>query len=113
VAGYQISRGGVSLGTAGVTQFTDESVTPVQGTVYTITAYDRHGNTGPPTTATVPALAADSRRVGVRPTGSYWGAAGEQIDLLSGNLNFALPLIKPQARGGWSTTFLLSYNSPM
>lgn len=23
----------------------------------------------------------DPRRIGVRPTGSYWGAAGEQIDL--------------------------------
>jgi hypothetical protein len=28
----------------------------------------------------------------------YWGAAGEQIDLLSRNLNFALPLIKAQSR---------------
>jgi len=103
VAGYRISRGGVDLGTvvaaqSGVTQFTDETVTPVQGTVYTIAAYDRHGNTGAGATATVPAVAADARRIGVRPTGSYWGAAGEQIDVLSGNLNFALPLIKPQSR---------------
>ena len=118
VAGYQISRGGVSVGTAaaaqsGITEFTDETVTPVQGTAYTITAYDRHGNVGAAATATVPAVAADGRRTGVRPTGSYWGAAGEQIDLLSGNLNFALPLLKPQSRGGWSTTFMLSYNSQL
>ena len=49
----------------------------------------------------------------MRPTGAYWGASGEQIDVLSGNLNFALPLIKTQSRGGWSTTFMLSYNSQM
>jgi hypothetical protein len=29
-------------------------------------------------------------RTGVTSTGSYWGGAGEQIDLLSGNLNFTL-----------------------
>ena len=82
-------------------------------TAYTITAVDRHGNSGAGTTLTAPAVGADARRVGVRPTGAYWGAAGEQIDLLSGNLNFALPLIKTQSRGGWSATFMLSYNSQM
>jgi len=54
---------------------------------------------------------ADPRRIGVRSTGSYWGAAGEQIDLLSGNLNFSLPLIQAKSRGGWGATFALSYNS--
>ena len=48
-----------------------------------------------------------ARRVGVRPTGAFWGAAGEQIDLLSGTPEFALPLIKAQSRGGWSATFML------
>ncbi|MEO8595981.1 MAG: IPT/TIG domain-containing protein, partial [Candidatus Solibacter sp.] len=52
-------------------------------------------------------------RTGVRPTGGYWGAAGEQIDLLSGNLNYTLPVLKPRSRGGWSAAFLLSYNSQM
>src|ERR1035437_3689213 len=33
-------------------------------------------------------------RTGVKSTGSYWGAAGEQIDLLSGNLNYSVPLIQ-------------------
>jgi hypothetical protein len=28
--------------------------------------------------------------------------AGENIDAASGNLSFTLPLINPQARGGWS-----------
>lgn len=55
----------------------------------------------------------DPRRTGVRALGSYWGAAGEQIDTVSGNLNFSLPVIHAQARGGWSVTFRLSYNSQM
>ncbi|MCI0718723.1 MAG: hypothetical protein L0338_07070, partial [Acidobacteria bacterium] len=53
------------------------------------------------TLTTPPAGAVDPRRTGVRPTGSYWGAEGEQIDLLSGNLNFTLPLLRAQGRGGW------------
>jgi hypothetical protein len=55
----------------------------------------------------------DPRRVGIRSTGTYWGAGGEQIDLVSGNLNFTLPLVHPRARGGWTATFALSYNSQM
>jgi hypothetical protein len=55
----------------------------------------------------------DPRRVGVRALGSYWGGAGEQIDTASGNVNFSLPLLKVQSRGGWGATFMLSYNSQM
>src|SRR5579883_1795254 len=55
----------------------------------------------------------DPRRIGVRVLGSYWGAAGEEIDTTSGNLNFSLPLFKVMSRGGWSVTFRLSYNSQM
>jgi YD repeat-containing protein len=113
VAGYQIARAGVSAGTTTSLSFTDTGVTPVPGTTYTITPYDRHGNTGTAASVTVPAISADARRIGVRPTGSYWGASGEQIDLVSGNLNFALPLLKPQSRGGWGTSLTLSYNSQL
>jgi len=42
-----------------------------------------------------------------------WGAAGEQIDLMSGNLNFSLPIATAKSRGGWSANFMLSYNSQM
>jgi hypothetical protein len=35
----------------------------------------------------------------------------ENIDVMSGNLNFTLPLLAPQARNGWSVGFALSYNS--
>ena len=76
VVGYRISRGGVNLGTAGGTQYTDETGTAADRTAYTITAFDRHGNSGAGTTLTAPAVSADARRIGVRPTGAYWGAAG-------------------------------------
>ena len=55
----------------------------------------------------------DPRRVGVQATGAYWGDAGEQIDVISGNLNFSVPLITAMSRGNWSVTFRLSYNSQM
>lgn len=47
----------------------------------------------------------------VIPTGSYWGGAGEQIDLLSGNLNYSLPLVTAVGHGGLKAAFGLSYNS--
>ncbi|MBL8233761.1 MAG: hypothetical protein JNL98_35010 [Bryobacterales bacterium] len=55
--------------------------------------------------------AMDARRVGVRADGSYWGTAGEQIDVRSGNLNITLPLLRAEGRGGWGVGFNLSYNS--
>ena len=54
----------------------------------------------------------DPRRTGVRTLGAYWGAAGEQIDTDSGNLNFSLPLVTPKSRG-WGVMLRLSYNSQM
>jgi len=51
------------------------------------------------------------QRTGVRPTGSYWGAMGEQIDVLSGNLNVGLPLLNAQGRNGRSVPLRLAYNS--
>jgi hypothetical protein len=109
--GVPDSGGGTFLGTPGGTQYTDETGTAAERTAHTITTFDRHGNSGAGTTLTAPAVRADARRAGVRRAGAYWGAAGEQIDLLSGNLSLALPLIKTQSRGGWSATFVLSYNS--
>src|ERR1700730_2696950 len=50
-------------------------------------------------------------RTGIRPTGVYWAAGSEQIDTLSGNLNWTLPLLKAQARSGWGVGFNLNYNS--
>jgi RHS repeat-associated protein len=62
-------------------------------------------------TVTTTTLTFDGRRVGSKSTGTYWGAAGEQIDLLSGNLNYSIPLIQAQGRAGMAATFALSYNS--
>jgi hypothetical protein len=60
---------------------------------------------------TPPAGSIDPRRPGIRSNGSYWGGGGEQIDLLSGNLNFALPLLQAQGRTGWTVPVGLAYNS--
>ncbi|PWU05936.1 MAG: hypothetical protein C5B51_13320 [Terriglobia bacterium] len=94
-------------------EFEDLSVNPGETHVYTTTPVDIHDNWAwiDLTITAPPVDGADPRRMGVRPTGSYWGAAGEQIDVQSGNLNFSVPLLKTQARGGWSATFALSYNS--
>ena len=85
------------------------------GTTYTyeVQAADFHYNTASATVTvtTPPAGAIDPREVGVRPTGTYWGGAGEQIDMRSGNLNFSMPLVKAMSRGGWSASFNLAYNS--
>ncbi len=95
-------------------EFSDPTL--AAGTLYSyvIEAVDQHGNGGGKATISVktpPAGGIDPRRVGVRPAGSYWGAEGEQIDMLSGNLNFTVPLFKAMGRGGWGQTFALSDNS--
>jgi hypothetical protein len=60
-----------------------------------------------------PAVSGDSgpRRIGVRPLGVYWGAAPENIDVRSGNLNLTMPLVQAQGRAGFGAGFALSYNS--
>ncbi len=57
-----------------------------------------------------PSVTQDGQRVGVRPTGAYWGGGNENIDFLSGNLNFTLPLLKTLGCGGWGVPFNLIYN---
>ena len=89
------------------------------GTTYTYTVYacDDYQNCSAGqtfTAVTPPTGAIDSRRVGVRPDGAYWGAAGENIDTRSGNVSFSLPLVKAVGRNnGPATTFGLHYNSQM
>ena len=92
----------------------DPTVQPNTTYTYGINALDFHQNrssTNYITITTPPAGTLDPRRVGVRPTGSYWGGAGEQIDLLSGNVNFSTPLITAVGRSGLTAAFGLSYNS--
>ena len=64
-----------------------------------------------PTHGPYPSATPDGFRTGVKPTGAYWGAGNENIDVMSGNLSFSLPLLKAQARASWSVPFKLSYNS--
>lgn len=95
-------------------EYTDATVSASTTYDYQFWARDYHGNQSTMTTidVTTPETGAvDPRRVGVRPTGSYWGATGEQIDLLSSNLNYSLPLLKTMGRGDWGVNFQLSYNS--
>ena len=111
---YSISRDGASIGQSQTPEFVDATTTPGTTYTYTVSAVDDHSNSSSPlsfTTAAAPADTLEPRRIGVQPNGAYWGAAGEQIDMLSGNLNFSVPLIKAPSRGGWSASFALSYNS--
>jgi RHS repeat-associated protein len=114
IATYQIDRTDVGFkGESNLPHFTDSTVQPGTTYTYNINAMDYSwNNTGVSIQVTTPpAGTMDARRVGVRPTGSYWGGLGENIDTLSGNLNFTLPLLKAQGRGGLSLPINLSYNS--
>ena len=125
---FRIARNGSFLADVTTSSYADTTVTPNTFYTYTITTYDQHLNasTGathgvstPPNPAVdTPPISGASRpmanppaRIGVRPTGAYWGAGGEQIDMLSGNLNFTLPLLKALGRGGSSVGLALNYNS--
>jgi RHS repeat-associated protein len=97
--------------------WSDTTVQPGTEYSYTFIAYDRFFNSVSQTiTITVPPLPGapptppDGRRVGVRSTGAYWGAAPEQIDVLTGNLNYTIPILKAMGRG-WGAQFSLTYNS--
>ena len=100
------------------TSFVDEGVSsPASGTQsydYFVRAIDLFQNIGPTSvlSVTMPSPSAvDPRRIGVRPTGAYWGALGEQIDLLSGNVNYTVPLVQGVGRNGLQVPISLSYNS--
>jgi RHS repeat-associated protein len=114
VYGYSISRNDVGpVGFSKKPLFVD-SVSAGTSYTYTVAAIDYHGNTGPTTSwtiATPPANSVDPRRTGIYNTGSYWGGQGEQIDTLSGNLNYSVPLLAPRARPGWTIPINLTYTS--
>ncbi|HSW38304.1 MAG TPA: hypothetical protein VLL97_02290, partial [Acidobacteriota bacterium] len=70
------------------------------------------GRNGPTTTVLPPKEGERLRRTGVRVNGSYWGAGGEQIDMLSGNLCFSLPLLTASGRE-MKASMACSYNSQL
>ena len=95
-----------------------EDTTVQAGTTYTyqIYAIDYHHNFSSASSLTVttpPANASNYNTFqrGIRPTNTYWGGAGEQIDIFNGNLNYSVPLITAVGRGGLAATFKLVYNS--
>ncbi len=53
-----------------------------------------------------------SRRVGLRVNGAYWGGSYEQLDILSGNLSFCMPLVYAISRGV-TAKVVCSYNSQL
>ena len=111
---YLIARNGTPMGSSAGAEFADATVLPSTSYTYTIQAVDYHGNVGAGTSVTVTTPAAgaiDPRRVGLSNTGSYWGGGGEQIDTLSGNLHFSLPVLEAQGRAGWKVPVGLVYDS--
>ena len=115
LAYYTITRNGTAIAKTRTTEFSDETVAAGTTYSYGIVATDYHQNTATTTISIVtpPGSDIDPRRLGVRPTGSYWGGAGEQIDTLSGNLNYSTQLFKAMGRGGWGVGLNLSYNSQL
>ncbi|MBK9171352.1 MAG: fibronectin type III domain-containing protein [Bryobacterales bacterium] len=116
---YKIYRDGVEVGHTSEPFFSFQGLSPGVTYQLNVVPIDWHHNWGggslilrtTPVTPFSPQFKTLPARSGIRPTGAYWGAGGEQIDMLSGNLNFTLPIVTAQARGGWSKTFALSYNS--
>jgi len=115
LAYYAIYRGATFLANVNKPEFSDETTVASTAYTYNIKPTDYHQNqaTTSINITTPPASAIDPRRVGVRPTGSYWGGAGEQVDTLSGNLNYSTQLFKALGRGGTGVGVTLSYNSQL
>ena len=118
---YEIWRNGVSVGSTTGLTFSDTTVNPSTPYSYSLVVVDYFFNTastafsarsqGYPSGPPYPSSAPEGRRVGVRSTGAYWGASGENIDVRSGNLSFSLPLLTLKGRAGFGASFSLSYNS--
>jgi len=115
---YQILRNFQFLANTTSLTYSDTTVQAGVEYTYSLLTYDRHWNILTlSTTVTTPIAPSgspnppDGRQVGLRSTGTYWGALGEQIDLLSGNLNYSVPVFTAVGRNGWKVPFNLVYNS--
>ena len=115
---YNVYRNSVLIGSTFGTTYTDNAVSPGTTYTYTVKSEDFHTNEAAGVNVAVQTGSSGNapdphapRQTGVRPLGSYWGAAGENIDMRSGNLNFSLPLLKAEGRHGASLGLGLSYNS--
>ncbi len=86
VVSYQVLRDNVVLSQVRTPEISDATVEASHTYTYAIRPIDYHNNIGAAVTFAVVTPAAgniDPRQVGVRPTGTYWGAQGEQIDMRS------------------------------
>ncbi|MFN8006848.1 MAG: hypothetical protein U0V70_07470 [Terriglobia bacterium] len=119
---YDIWRNTTYKGTTTDVEYYDATVVPNTSYTYHLRPYDYHGNySDTPVAVTTPPSSSGTNgsndptplQQGVKRNGAYWGAGNEQINLLSGNLNFSLPLLKAQGRGGWGVPFTLTYNSKL
>ena len=118
---YEVWRGGVLLSSTTGLTYSDTTVNPSTPYSYTLKVVDYFFNQATTAFSTrsqgysssppYPSSAPEGRRVGVRTTGAYWGASGENIDVRSGNLSFSLPLLTLKGRAGFGASFSLSYNS--
>jgi RHS repeat-associated protein len=94
--------------------FEDTTVHASTAYTYNIYAIDFHHNLSTPTALSVTTPSANAGaplQRGIRPTNTYWGGAGEQIDIYNGNLTYSVPLITAIGRGGLTANFKLVYNS--
>ena len=117
IALTQWRRNGLFMANTGAT-WSDTTVQAGNTYVYTFTAYDLHWNAlSTSFTINIPNSPAgsptspDGHQTGIRTTGTYWGGGNEQIDVLSGNVNYTLPLINAISRNGLAAKFNLTYNS--
>ncbi|MFN0101277.1 MAG: hypothetical protein ACKV2U_04200, partial [Bryobacteraceae bacterium] len=115
---YNLYRNSVLVASTFGTSYIDNAVSPATTYTYTVKSEDYHANEASGATVAVQTGTSGNapdpdapRQTGVRPLGSYWGGAGENIDMRSGNLSFSLPLLKAQGRHGASLGLGLSYNS--
>jgi len=77
------------------------------------TAFGANNRSDVPSFDTIPPSEwTGGRRVGIKANGVYWGGSNEQIDMLSGNLNFTLPLVLSVSRGTFANV-ACSYNSQL
>jgi hypothetical protein len=109
VYGYQVLRNGVPLISSPTTAltYTDLTTSPNSTYTYTVRAIDYHWNTTD-TTITVstpiipisgpyPSATPDGFRIGSKPTGTYWGAGNENIDVFS--VSFRQGCVRPVESG--------------
>ena len=111
--GYQMYRNGTYMGLKRDSTFVDDTLQPSTAYNYSFYTLDWHGNYSGPTAVSIttpPLYQGDQWRTGVRSNGNYWGSMGEQIDLLSGNLNYTMPMVSAKSRSG-GASFSLTYNS--